>query len=303
MAYINGNATNYRTLLSTLRDFVVANGWELIGGQAGAIGADDFISLRGPGLAGNDEILLSLETVTNVPAGQYCISITGHTAYAKGNPSPDPPGLSSPRVYAPLIDSTIRYWMVANGRRFIVVAKSNNRYDVIYGGMVMPDHLPSDWPYPVLVGASSTVLQAGSSDRVTHSNFWRSPGCGYLFTPQQTWKPFENVVDQWNVNNGYEAPFTGGRLMAADWKTNVGVYEFARTLDNQPWLRRGRIIQTAQPGSNEARNFLGHFDGVFYTQAVGAIVEGTIRNGGKNYLVVPNVYRNTSGQMAAICLE
>ena len=39
MAYINGNATNYRTLLSTLRDFVVANGWELIGGQAGAKGA------------------------------------------------------------------------------------------------------------------------------------------------------------------------------------------------------------------------------------------------------------------------
>lgn len=303
MAYITGEATGYRNLLEVLRGFVIANGWEQIGGEAGAIGADSFVSLRGPGLAGTDEILLSLRTFTNIPAAHYCIGISGHTAYAQGNPTPEPPGFNSPWVYMPLIASTIRYWIVCNGRRMIVVAKSNSRYDVMYGGFVLPDHLPSDWPYPLLAAASSTIPQAGSSDLVTHSNFWRGPRTGHLFTPEQLWRPLDNIsTSGGNPNNGAEVPPNGGWLFAADWKTNIGVSELARTLDNQPWLRRGRLAQAGDDALS-ARNFLGHFDGVFFTPAIGAIVESEIEVGADRYLVVPNVYRSTVGQMAAIHLE
>lgn len=311
MAYTTGETANYRTMLAVVRDFLTSDAslvaagqaWAQIGGQTGSIGVNDFVSLQGPGLAGDDQILLSLQTFTNVPSAQYCIGISGHTAYAPSVPRPDPPGLNSPWVYMPLIDSAIRYWLVANGRRFILVTKSNSRYDVMYGGLVMPDHLPSDWPYPVLAAASSSVLQAGSSDLLSHSNFWRSLRGGYLFTPEQLWRPLENLqTTGGNPNNGSEFAPDSGRLMAADWKTNIGPSEFARTLDNQPWIRRGRLAQFGNDDIS-ARNFLGHFDGVYFTPAIGAVVESEIEIGTDRYLVVPNVYRSTVGQMAAIHLE
>lgn len=312
MAYITGEATNHLNLLGILRDFLTSNGdlvgagqeWEQIGGQTGTIVAGDFVSLRGPGLGGTDQILLSLFADSNAAAAHYLIGMRGHTAYNPSVPSFDPPGLNSPWVYVPLVNATIRYWIVANGRRFIMVAKSNNRYDVLYGGFMLPEHLPSDWPYPLLIGGSATSYGPNSDDSVWHSNFWRSPGNGYLFTPEQLWRTVENVYPSNNDNDsvGLEHQARGGLLMAVDWKTNIGQRDVTRTLDGQPWLHRGRLAQFSDDALGP-RNFLGHFDGVFFTPSIGAVIEGVIEEGGKDYLVVANVFRNSTGQVAAICLE
>ena len=311
MAYITGEATNHLNLLEILRDFLTTNAdlvtagqeWEQIGGEVGAIDNGDFVSLRGPGLGGTDQILLSLSAYSNAPAANYLLQLRGHTAYNEALPSVDPPGLNSPWVYAPLINATIRYWIVANGRRFIMIAKCNNRYDAMYGGFVLPDHLPSDWPYPLFIGGSNTGLVANSSDLVAHSNFWKANGGAYLFTPQQLWKQVINVNSSASApNNGVETALDSGTLQSVDWKTNTGVYDFTRTNDGEPWIRRGRLAQFSNDALNP-KNFLGHYDGVFYTPSVGAIIESLIEHDGKDYLVIPNVYRNSSAQVAAICLE
>lgn len=308
MAYTTGECTGHLELLEIVRDFVTDAGelgsqaWAQIGGQSGAVSAGDFVSLRGPGLGGTDQVLVSFDVDSNVPAAHYMLGVRGHTAYNTSNPSPDPPGLSSPWTYLPLIAGTIRYWIVANGRRIIIVAKSNNRYNVAYAGFILPEHLPSDWQYPLLAGASSTAHRANSDDSSQHQNFWRSPSSGYLFTPEQQWRPIENLSTSGSNNDGSELSPDSGRLMAVDWKNNIGERNLARTIDGQPWLVRGRLAQYST-STTQASNFLGHFDGVFFTPSAGATIEGIIEHGGKGYLVVANIYRNSVGQVAAVCLE
>lgn len=303
MAYTTGEATNHLNLLEIVRDYLVDEvNWTQVGGQTGGVSAGDFVSLRGPGLGGDDQIYLSLSAYSNAPAAHYALGLRGHTAYNTSVPSPDPPGLNSPWTYLPLVNATIRYWIVASGRRFILVAKSNNRYDVFYGGFLLPEHLPGDWPYPMLIGGSSTTYRQSSDDAVQHSNFWRAPGTGFVFTPEQLWRPIENVQTTSNVNDGVEAPTESGRLMTPDWKTNVGYRRLTRTIDGAPWMTRGRLAQYATDELS-ARNFLGHFDGVFFTPSTGAVIESTIEHEGVDHLVVSNVYRNSVGQVAAIRLE
>lgn len=299
MAYATGTSANHLDLLADLRDFLVGTGtWEVIGGIAtGAVAEDEFVSLKGEGLGGTDQIFVTIKTHSNVPAGIYSLQMRGHTAYNELVPSDDPPGLNSPWVYLPLINDPIQYWFVANGRRFIAICKANNRYDVFYGGFILPEHLPTDWSYPVLIGASANDLMAASTEGANHRNFW-SPytGQGYIFTPAQIWR------DMTYVNSSEGAGGTGNELVSVDWVDGWSFSNKARTIDNSPWISPGRIAEMASTDL-APRNFLGVYDGIFYTPAAGTVVEQIITHDSKDYLVIANVFRNTDNNLAAVCLE
>jgi hypothetical protein len=306
MAYITGDADNHLHLLEVLRDFLTTNAalvadsqeWEVVGGIAsGTFAAGDYVSLKGPGLGGTDQIFLTIKTHTNVPAGIFSLQMRGHTAYNPAVPTDTPPGLNSPWVYLPLINDPIRYWMMASGRRFIMIAKANNRYDMFYGGFMLPEHLPADWSYPMLIGGSANGLMAASVEGATHRNFW-SPytGQGYVFTPAQIWRDMTYVTFS-------ESPGgTGNELVSVDWVNDLSFPNKARAIDNSPYIAPGRIAEMSSSDLSP-RNFLGVYDGIFYTPAAGTVVEQIIENGGKDYLVVSNVFRNTDNNLAAICLE
>ena len=297
MAYTTGEAANHLDMLVRLRDYLVSNGWAQVGGQTGAVASGDFVSLSGPGLSGTDQILLTVQAFTNAPAGVFSLRMSGHTAYNPALPTIDPPGLNSPWVYAPLVNDRIRYWIVVNGRRFILIAKVNNRYDVFYGGFILPEHLPSDWSYPFLIGGSANAYMQSSVDTVHHRNFWSGYNSGYLFTPSQVWRAMNNYRA-----DGFVQPLSDA-LSSIDWRQGAGLTAYTRTLDDQPWISRGRIAEFFDGDAGSPRNMLGHYDGVFYTPAAGAVIESLIEHGGKQYLVVPNVYRTSDLNVAAICLE
>jgi hypothetical protein len=298
MAFTTGTATNHLDMLADLRDFLLTVDWEVVGGIAtGPVAHDQFVSLKGVGFGGTDQIFLTIKTHTNVPAGIYSLQMSGHTAYNSAVPSDTPPGLNSPWVYLPLINDPITYWIVANERRFILIAKANNRYDMFYGGFILPEHLPSDWSYPMLIGGSANALMAASTEGAHHRNFWNPhSGQGYVFTPAQIWRNITNVtsqeVDQTNDNV----------LISADWKNSVSFPNKARTIDNSPYLTRGRLAELAVSDLNP-KNYLGDYDGLFFTIAVGAVVEQLIEYDGKDHLVVSNVFRNSDNNLAAVCLE
>lgn len=299
MAYATGTADNHLDLLADLRDFLVGTGgWDVVGGVAsGAVAHDDFVSFKGKGLGGTDQIFLSIKAHTNNPAGIFSLQMRGHTAYNVAVPSDTPPGLNSPWVYLPLINDPIQYWFVANGRRFIAVCKANNRYDVFYGGFILPEHLPSDWSYPVLIGGSATGLMAAAQEGAAHRNFW-SPrdGQAYVFTPGATWRTIQNV----SSTEGTASP--DNSLVSVEWHNDLSFSNKARTIDNSPWLQEGRLVEYATSSLNR-RNFLGVYDGLMYTPAAGAVVEQVIEHGGKDYLVIANVFRNSDNNLAAVCLE
>lgn len=316
MATVNGVASNYLDLLTKLRDFLVANGWVQIGGTAsGAITSDsEFVSLKALGLTGDDEILMTLQT-TSVPASNaYALRLRGHTAYV--NPGVNQPGSDSPWVYLLTLNSPIEYWIVANGRRFILIAKVSSRYDAMYGGFILPEHLPSDWSYPLFVGASCAVGNVPqASDAMYHSNFWNTysfgtpanndtPTSAYLFSPIQAWVP---------VRNGYSSTSLGvevntGRI-TVPWNT-ASLQNVRRQIDDAPWVRQGQLAAVSKTPSGtidinvpEGGAFYGSFDGVYYTPSFGATAEQETVIGGTTFKMFPNISRTSVGQFAAIKMD
>src|SRR6188768_3430311 len=120
MAVISGTATSYRDLLSKIRDFVVSQpGWSQVGGQVGAVASDtDYVSLRGTGLAGEDEFYVSMGVYATPANNVYGLSLRGHSSYtAPGTTQGDG---DSKWVYLPTLSTPVGYWVICNGRRFIV---------------------------------------------------------------------------------------------------------------------------------------------------------------------------------------
>lgn len=314
MATATGTASNYLDLLTKLRDFLVANGWTQIGGTAsGAIAADsEFVSVQGPGLTDDDEILVTLQPFSNPANNAYSIRVRGHTAYV--SPGTSQPGADSPWCYLLTLNSPVTYWFVCNGRRFIVIVKSSSRYDAMYAGFILPEHLPSDWSYPLFIGASSsTGAQAQANDNDYHSNFWNpfaqssagnnSLTSAYLFSPMQAWVPI------WNGYQSSSPTYVSTGRQTIPW-SRVSAQNLRRQLDGEPWFRQGQLVGIARTTSGGAENdlpeggsFYGSFDGVFYTPAFGATAEQESTVGGVTYKMFPNIGRTADGHFAAIAME
>lgn len=314
MAVSTGTAANYRELLTKIRDFVLTvPGWSQIGGQTGAIAADtDFVSLKGTGYAGEDQIFVSLQPYSSPTSNQYGLQLRGHTSYTA--PGTTQTGADSPWTYLPTLNSTVGYWVIANARRFIVIVKTNTRYDAMYAGFILPEHMPADWSYPLYVAASSPVQVAANSDATSHSNFWNAcndvnsgsnttPSAGYLFSPIQSWVPIRNAL------GGTTATYTDTGRMTIPWNRTHNQL-VRRAIDDSPWVARGQLVGLyrasngiADSGVPELGTFYGTMDGVFYTPSFGATAEQEATIDGKTYMMVPNVARTSNGHFAAFLME
>lgn len=191
MAYEIGTASDYKDLLSRLRKFIsdpdrvigddpnmtelVAINSDIGSGEASQAwevgeGSGDVYSrwntnydgngnyeliACGPG-SGSDQIFVGIQTYSNV--GYYNWKLAGFTGYSPGITFANQPGVTNgkwPRML--MWNSTIKYWFVANGRRFIVVARtSTGIYECCYGGFALPYGLPTQFSYPLVIGGSST---------------------------------------------------------------------------------------------------------------------------------------------------
>lgn len=309
MAYATGVAANYLDLASKLRDFLTTNvdlvaagqEWTQIGGPtSGTIASTDFLSFRGEGLTGTDQVLVTVKPFTDTGGNYFNLAARGHTSYNTSAPSDTPLGANS--GWAPILlgNSAINYWFIANGRRFIVITKFNSRYDALYAGFILPEHLPSDWSYPLFVGGScwDPTTPASNSD-IAHSNFWHPAmegstnlyrSAAYLFSPASAWVPLANIYYPSTTNRARCVyPWAGG-------KHNV-----KRLLDGTPWIQRGILFANGNSDQvPEGGSYYGAFDGVCYTPSDGATSEQIITVGGKDYILIQNVFRTDLGRFAAI---
>jgi hypothetical protein len=115
------------------------------------------LSLKGPG-GGSDEIFVNLETDYSVSGDWYNWRLYGATGFIAGNvlDFATQPGTSLP-VGLSLWQASIPYWFIANGRRFMVIAKINTTYHALYAGFILPYATPSQYPYPLMIGGSNAM--------------------------------------------------------------------------------------------------------------------------------------------------
>jgi len=177
MAYQTGTATDYRDLLRCLRTFVTGSA---LGSQAWTelrwveTATTQELILKGPGLAGVDEIFIGIRSDQNVASDAYNWHIQGATGYLPLDAWADQPN-ASPNRHMALWNQPMPYWFVGDGRRIMVAARVSTRVMFIHLGFILPYATPGQYPYPLLiVGSSANARWSG-----VNTNFApviRSPG-------------------------------------------------------------------------------------------------------------------------------
>ena len=121
--------------------------------------------LMGPGTAGTDEIYTAIQTVEDAGDDYYNWRIAGMTSYTATDLE-YMPGLTQGRMARLLMwQGKIQYWCAANGRRFIVVAKVSSVYEACYLGFALPYGLPTQFPYPMVVGGAACPGTTAANNR------------------------------------------------------------------------------------------------------------------------------------------
>ncbi len=155
MATEFGTATNHADLVERLVQFLTANTTLVAAGQAyekvfdntipasGTAIAIRQVTLRAPGLGGEDSIFMGVQSYGDTALDYYNVRLMGGTAF---NPGALPPGGDfwtafvnySPRVQLLGWNQPMPYWFFANGRRFWIVVKVSTIYESAGAGFILP---------------------------------------------------------------------------------------------------------------------------------------------------------------------
>lgn len=183
MAYVTGTATDHMDLWSKLLSFLQTNADLVAAGQNWTVAwqkSEAELVLRATGLSGQDTVLVGLRRVDTFNSGtESAIWLSGCTAI---NPSAQSfsnhvHSLVSSQPAMFLDHAPMAYWMVANGRRFVVVVKMGTTYNAMYGGFFLPYGSPVQYPFPLFVGGSFGSWGGSSSSgdpQATQPTSWKT---------------------------------------------------------------------------------------------------------------------------------
>lgn len=327
MAVEIGTATDGLDFYNKLLAFLTTN-TELVGlGQNWSIvwqapvGAENEtdVVVRGPGLAGGDAVYVAMRYTANVAQDAYYISIRGATGFLPDSEEFDEHINVTPASVRMFVDSgTHTYWFVANGRRFMAVAKISTTFEAMYAGLFLPYATPLSYPYPLFIGGS-----AGPTDTDGPIN-WRTINDNHSHFVEPHYNSGAAFVDSgaWMLNpagswlrvaaRGSIAPVgidpitSGGNYLPPDGGDAYsyglpGKFVLQNTMDafggdRILWpctlLQYGDVSQT-----------YGILDGAYRCQGYMNAAENLITYNTVDHLVVPNVYRSDLRDYWAMAME
>ena len=295
-------ATELYTALRYDTDYDGAGGYELI--------------LMGPGTAGTDEIYSAIQTVEDGTNDWYNWRIAGMTSYTDTELQ-YMPGLTQGRMARLLLwQGKIQYWLVANGRRFIVVAKVSSVYEASYLGFALPYGLPTQFPYPMVVGGAAApdttvAYNRYSSTHASHRGFANS------------YADVAEVCDAsvFDTTNDYA---TLKVLQGTNWikirsksgsalygVNNCWPYVSADTVDSTIFNKLRENVDGTYPVfnvvpmiSSPSKHIFGPLQGVFAVPAFGGVAaEDTFDIDGDTYVAFPIVPNAAATDFWTLLLE
>ena len=267
MAWTSGTATDYLDLLARLKQFVTTDmlpaneRWQVMRWVPGPPAE---LVLKGVGLAGMDEIYVAIQSEVGVDYGNW--KMRGYVGF---NPAVnfDSQYNCSGVFYSCLMSTVMPYWIVANGRRIVMVAKTGNYYEMMHLGLFLPYATPGQYPYPLLVGGS-----------INSSNRWSSLPTGRNHLPKSM---------------GY----SGAHFLA------TGVWTSTSYMWPSSWASSARECPDGTyPLIPYIINGLGEMDGCYCVPGYNNAAENIITAGGVDHLVVQDVYRTSYGDYWALKL-
>lgn len=305
MAFETGTATDHVDMYNRLYDFLTANtdlmnagqNWSLAWNQPGASypyaagQTNSDIVLKGPGNAGLDEVYVGLRLDADTNADRFGIWFAGCQGVVTANPAFDQHVNSASAMHMPLADFAMDYWFVADGRRFVVVAKVSTVFVSAYEGLFLPYATPQEYPYPMISSGCSRQAKRWSDENAGHTHFCMpyhprsyedydsysyDEGLLRVMSPSGEWVLFNNrssnyVVFPWTSANG-GVSFTGSQ---------VSLLGGSQLLTPASLVGDGSRLNGA----------LGVLDGVFHVTGFGNAAENLVNIDGTDYLVVQNMFR------------
>lgn len=350
MAVRTGTAANHVELWDELLDFLQNDSALVAAGQnwtkvwEHAEWPERELALRGPGITGGNEVLVGLcRTDEAQVAAESQIYISGMTGVIPTAERYYDHVNALPRRPLIFLDfNPMKYWFVANGRRFVVVVNISTIYQAMYGGFFLPYATPVAYPYPLFIGGTRgysgySSTYAPVSWRVTGADSYRH----FVYPRSNT------PINSWHDSSAYmldpDGEWRGGTL---DY--NGSVYAVPRFVTGGRGFPRYMGSQETYPVYGPTDSFLmagssalgynsvrarvtaglngempllpvplmafsnsvapspvtyGILEGVFQVPGVGNAAENVVSVGGVDHLVVQNVQRTTRDEYWALALE
>lgn len=348
MAVEIGNATDHVDLFNKLYTFLTSNADLVNAGQQwarvasvgqvppfsasqGASGAGNetdttgAVMLKGPGLAGADEIYVSLRLYDNTALDRQMLFVRGHNGVVGSNTGYSNHVNTSPRKGIPLWRQAMAYWFVASGRRFYAAIKLGTVYEPLYAGFYLPYAFPDSNPYPLMIGGATGGDTADVGQETTgfdHRAFvdpWeRDPGSLTALLPAGDWVNFrhDDRVDssQYAVHPFFASAEPHGLDNGDDVLTPPSenwlntrhsfLYSQSQLLGGgyllTPLTLHGCLVDKS---TIQSPGVFGIMDGIHHVSGRGNVSENIIQANGIDHLVVQNVYRSTNASYFTMALE
>ena len=206
---------------------------------------------------------------------------------------------ASPETFIALFDTTsLRYWLVVNSRRIVVVAKVGANLHAMYQGAILPFASPAEWPYPMLsTGENEVAIVQSETGDIGFSHGIVSAGddTGHLRDNAGNWLIFNSGATSPNgeVSN-YPFGVTSGINPRAWW---VGHENFPSG-DHQ--LMPITLVHPPQSGLPLTGDTFGVLDGCFAVTGFALTAETVLSIGGTDHLVVNDIFRTSPDDFWAL---
>lgn len=262
---------------------------------------------RAPGLDGKASIYMNVMVSEALSAQLFNWYIAGATGFDPTKNFESQPGVQkvsqasihfAPCVYT-LINSTINYWFIVNGRRAIIITKIGGDFFLAHMGFILPYGKPSESPYPLLISGTA-YQQAVGYTASTLYNYYKP----HTIDPRAMFFIRDGFWAQ--VSN---APSTNlqGQVALTTWP----YYEIGNLTESNnirgnldgSFTLLPHILFSHQSG------FVGQYgevQGIFYIPGTGeadVTTEDTITIGADTYLIFQNVDKVTRNDFAAVLLK
>lgn len=289
-----------QVVFSSYAGTLVAAGqaWELIK-QTAPVADEIHIFLRALGNAGTDQIYVGARTYKKVVADYYNIEFFGASGYLETQTFvTSMPGVSSGNVNICLLNGSMPYWFIANGRRVTFVVKVSTVYESGYLGFILPTGTPSEYPYPLAIGGSHSSPGRRYSDNQgagQYGSYHRA-----FFNPHNALKVREKGGTWMNFSNyDYSSSEDQGANALINCTTPFRDLKLHTTVDGAGYVIYPITLHTSSP----AVNVIGDLEGVFMVSGISNPSENIVQVDGVDHLVVQNTYRTDPWEYAAFRLE
>jgi hypothetical protein len=288
MAIETGTVLGHNALMDSLKIFLLAQNWTVEKEEFLQDGR--YVYFKGPDiLTGTITINahINIRLFESVPGDYYNWEISGAIGFDANEPFYGQPQ-SNPLVnnaipIMPLYQHNIDYRFIANNRRFIVIAKISTVFTSMYAGFILPYATPSEYPYPIFIGATTRVR----SYRFSNDTYWMggfydpSFGCAYIRHFDGEWIMCANYTDI--VGNKSRQAFD-----AYIWPYRSEVNDkIINNVDGSYTLLPCIVLTRINGG-----DVYGELDGVFACSGFSNSAENTVTHNGIVYDVIQTANRS-----------